>query len=148
MLWWVMYRLGHSRFIDQTVIATTTETPDDRLAELCEQYGWPVYRGSQDDVLDRYYQAARQFEAEHIVRVTSDCPLIDPAVTDYVIAAYLCAAPQPDYASNTLQRHYPRGLDCEVFSLIALETAWNEDASDWREHVTPYLYRHPEQFRL
>lgn len=148
MLWWVMYRLYRCRLIDQIVIATTREQSDDSLVELCEREGWRVSRGGTEDVLDRYYQAARQFRANHIVRVTSDCPLIDPVVTDYTIAAYLSAAPRPDYASNTLQRRYPRGLDTEVFSFRALETAWKEDTSAWREHVTPYIYRNPDRFRL
>jgi spore coat polysaccharide biosynthesis protein SpsF len=148
MLGWVMYRLRRSRLIDQAIIATTVEKQDDRLVEFCEQQGWLVYRGSQDDVLDRYYQTARQYQADHIVRVTSDCPLIDPAVMDYVIAGYLSAAPHPDYASNTLERTYPRGLDTEVFSLAALAMAWKADASPWREHVTPYLNQNPDRFRL
>jgi spore coat polysaccharide biosynthesis protein SpsF len=148
MLWWVMYRLQQSQLIDQVVVATTTEPQDNNLVNLCQQHGWAVFRGSENDVLDRYYQAARYYQADHIVRATSDCPLIDPAVMDYVIAAYLSAAPQPDYASNTLERRYPRGLDSEVFSFQVLETAWNEDESTWREHVTPYIYHHPDRFRL
>jgi len=148
MLWWVMYRLQHSRLIDQVVVATTLEMQDNALVDMCKQYGWLVYRGSENDVLDRYYQAARQFQANHIIRVTSDCPLIDPTVIDYVVTAYLSAAPQPDYTSNTLDRRYPRGLDCEVFSFQTLETTWETDQSSWRAHVTPYIYHHPEQFRL
>lgn len=148
MIWWVMHRLRKSRLLDHVIIATTTKVTDNQLVELCKQEGWPVYRGSEDDVLDRYYQAAKQMDVEHIVRITSDCPLIDPLVTDHVIATYLSAAPRPDYANNTLQRTYPRGLDTEVFSFAALETAWNTDTSSWREHVTPYLYHNPDRFRL
>jgi spore coat polysaccharide biosynthesis protein SpsF len=148
MVSWVMHRLQNCRWIDQVMIATTTNPSDDDLVNLGTRENWPVYRGSEDDVLDRYYQAAKQAGAEHIVRVTSDCPLIDPLVTDHVIAAYLSAAPQPDYASNTQQRAYPRGLDTEVFSFAALETAWKTDTSSWREHVTPYIYQNPDSFRL
>lgn len=148
MLWWVVYRLRCCRLIDKIVIATTVEPSDNPLVELCQRERWAVSRGSEEDVLDRYYQAARTYEADHIVRITSDCPLIDPAVTDYVIATYASVAPRPDYASNTLRRRYPRGLDTEVFSFLALEKAWREDASPGREHVTPYLYRNPDQFRL
>jgi spore coat polysaccharide biosynthesis protein SpsF len=148
MIGWVLHRLQRCRQLDHVMVATTTETADDALVDLCERESWPVNRGSENDVLDRYYQAARMIGAEHIVRVTADCPLIDPVVTDYVIAAYLSTTPPPDYASNTLQRTYPRGLDTEVFSFAALETAWNTDTSSWREHVTPYLHQNPDRFRL
>jgi len=148
MLWWVMHRLQQARLIDQVVVATTTESQDDALVDLCDQHRWLVFRGSELDVLDRYYQAARHYQADSVVRITSDCPLIAPAVTDLVIAAYLSHAPQPDYVSNTLQRTYPRGLDTEVFSFAALETAWNTDTSSWREHVTPFLYQNPDRFQL
>ncbi|MBK8136737.1 MAG: glycosyltransferase family protein [Chloroflexi bacterium] len=148
MLWWDVQRVRKSRMIDEVVIATTSDVRDDRTAALCAEHGWLCYRGSEDDVLDRYYQAARQFDAAHIVRITSDCPLIDAAIVDYVIAAYFSAAPAADYASNVQQRSFPRGLDIEVFSFSALETAWRDDHSAWREHVTPYIYNTPAKFRL
>ena len=148
MLWWVINRLQASRQIDQLMVATTTNRADDRLVRLCKQEGWAVYRGSEQDVLDRYYQAAQQAGADHIVRVTSDCPLIDPVVTDFIIAAYLGTAPRPDYASNIVLRTYPRGLDVEVFSSAVLKAAWEKDTSNWREHVTPYIYQNPEEFHL
>lgn len=148
MLWWDIHRVRKSRLLDAIVVATTTESADDQIESLCHEQGWPVFRGSEADVLDRYYHAAIAFEAQHIVRVTSDCPLIDSAVIDYVIAAYAAAAPQVEYASNTHQRSFPRGLDVEIFSINALETAWHEDSSPWREHVTPYIYNHPDRFAL
>jgi len=148
MLWWVMHRLSRCRQTDQVVVATTTSRLDDPLVELCKQEHWPAFRGSEVDVLDRYHGAAKQFRADHIVRVTSDCPLVDPTVTDRTVATFLSIAPAPDYVSNTLERTYPRGLDTEVFSMQALVTAWEEDRSPWREHVTPFLYRNPERFRL
>jgi spore coat polysaccharide biosynthesis protein SpsF len=107
----------------------------------------PYFRGLETDVLDRYYQAAKAFFADIIVRITSDCPLIDPEIIDIVIRAFLDN--RVDYASNTLTSTYPRGLDVEVFSFLALEKAWQEASADYeRVHVTPYLYQHPEIFRL
>ena len=147
LLAWDVYRLCKCRLIDEIVIATTTDPRDDTLADLCASEGWGCFRGSENDVLDRYYGAARQYNADTIVRITSDCPLIDPAVTDYVIATYAAAAPAADYASNVFPRTYPRGLDTEVFSFAALEMAWKEDQSEWREHVTPFLWKQPERFR-
>jgi spore coat polysaccharide biosynthesis protein SpsF len=142
--------LRQCRLIDDILIATTTDPRDDAIADLCNREGWGCFRGSEQDVLDRYYQAARQRSAGTIIRITSDCPLIDPAVTDYVIAViatYHAAAPAADYASNVFPRTYPRGLDTEVFSFAALETAWQEDRSERREHVTPFLWQQPERFR-
>ena len=106
-----------------------------------------VYRGSEDDVLDRYYRTARAFAAEAVVRVTSDCPLIDPAVVDRVVREFLDAG--PDYASNILERTFPRGLDTEVVTREALARAWREAGEPYqRIHVTPYVYQHPDRFRL
>jgi spore coat polysaccharide biosynthesis protein SpsF len=148
MLGRVVTRVKQARLIDDIVIATTKHSQDDAIVSLCNQHGWKVYRGAEDDVLDRYYQAAVTYRADHIIRITSDCPLIDPHVIDYVVAAYHSALPHVDYAANTLTRTYPRGLDVEIFSFEALKRAWHEDtAAEWREHVTPYLYRHPELFR-
>ncbi len=120
LLWWDMYRIKQSRFVDEIVIATTTQPQDDPLAAPGETEGWQVFRGSEDDVLDRYYQAAERYRADIVVRITSDCPLIDPTMIDYTITAFLSAAPSVDYAANILVRRYPRGLDVEVFSAEAL----------------------------
>lgn len=147
MLSHVVSRVRLSHLVDEVVIATSNSERDDIIADLCRSEGWDCYRGSEEDVLDRYYHAANG--AEHLIRVTGDCPVIDSNVIDYVIAAYQCASPRVDYASNTLERTYPRGLDIEVFSFAALERAWKEDRSaTGREHVTPYFYLHPERFRL
>ncbi|HEX5241068.1 MAG TPA: glycosyltransferase family protein [Candidatus Limnocylindrales bacterium] len=144
----VMTRAARASTLDAVVLATTTLPEDDALAGLAQAAGWPVTRGSPTDLLDRYLQAAREHEAEVVVRITSDCPLIDPEVIDRVVEAFRAA--EVDYASNTLEpRTYPRGLDVEVVSLAALEQAGREDSNPaWREHATPYLYRHPERFRL
>lgn len=144
----VVDRVRHARHLDEVVVATTTLPADDVLVDLCRSRGWACERGSEEDLLDRYHTAAAAHRANVVVRITSDCPVIDPGVVDHVVEAFLG---QPcDYASNTIEpRTFPRGLDTEVFSREALERAWREDHNPgWREHVTPYLYRHPERFRL
>lgn len=148
MLYWDIQRVSQSRLIDEIVIATTDQTQDDAIVDLCQSRGWHFWRGSEDDVLDRYHEAAQAFHADIIVRITSDCPLIDPNIMDYVISAHLSAAPLVHYTSNIAVRSYPRGLDVEVFNREALEVSWENDHSSWREHVTPYIYNHPEMFRL
>ena len=149
MLYWVVNRAGAAKLVDQVIVATSVERRDDAVEELCLAEGWGVFRGSEHDVLDRYHAAAAACGAEVVVRVTADCPLIDPRVIDSVIEAYFGGAPQPDYASNTQRRTYPAGLDTEVFSMAALERAWSEDRNpEWREHVTPYIYRSAGGFRL
>ncbi len=142
-------RLRRVREAHEVVIATTTNATDEPVVDFCAGNGIQAFRGSEDDVLSRYYGAALEHGATTVVRVTSDCPMIDPAVIDRVIAEFASADPAIDYASNTLTRTYPRGLDCEVFSLAALTAAHFEavDAPE-REHVTPFLYHHPERFNL
>lgn len=146
----VIARLKAMSAVDAVVIATTTLAADDAVVAEAKSCGAFVSRGSELDVLDRYYHAAREHNAEVIVRVTSDCPLIDPATSAAILSAYLArlAGPRPlAYLSNTIDRTYPRGFDTEVFSLPALERAWREGQSPAeREHVTPYLYRYPELF--
>ncbi|QDT15553.1 cytidylyltransferase domain-containing protein [Alienimonas californiensis] len=134
--------------IDETIVATSNDASDDPLQAWCEERGVRCVRGSLHDVLARYQTAAVVAEADVIVRITSDCPLIDPSVTGRVIAAYLAADPPVAYASNTdPTRTYPRGLDVEVFSAEALGIAHREDDNPaWREHVTQFLCRQPERF--
>jgi spore coat polysaccharide biosynthesis protein SpsF len=143
----VVQRLRRATLIDCIVVATTNRPSDDVIVRECNSLQVACLRGSETDVLDRYWQAAQWFGAEVIVRVTSDCPLIDPELADETIRAFLR---QPfDYASNALERTYPRGLDTEVFPIAALERAWREANKPYeREHVTPYIYEHPELFRL
>ena len=111
---------------------------------------WLCFRGSQDDVLDRYYQAALKHGAGLVVRITSDCPLIDPEIIDRVVRELLIGRPAADYACNDLPRRtYPRGLDVEAFWFETLEVLWREDQNpDWREHVTQFLHHHPELFAI
>jgi spore coat polysaccharide biosynthesis protein SpsF len=130
------------------VVATTVDALDDPIVELAGSRGWAVERGSEADVLDRDVQAARAHDADVVVRIASDCPLIDPSIIDQTIERFRSA--HADYASNSLEpRTYPRGLDVEVISRDALERSWLEDDnSGWSEHVSPFLYRHPERFHL
>lgn len=148
MLSMVMRRAARARSVDEVVVATTELSADDSIVELARREGWRYERGSETDLLDRYVQAARANDAAVVVRITSDCPLIDPVLIDEAVGAFSGAG--VDYASNTLEpRTYPRGLDVEVVTADALERAWREDDNPaLREHATPYLYRHPERFRL
>jgi len=143
----VVNRLRRARLINELLVATTDSPADDAIVKECRGLGAPVSRGDQNDVLDRYFRASQLAKAEIVVRITSDCPLIDPEITDKTIAAFLEAL--PDYASNVLARTYPRGLDTEVMSVAALGKAWQAARKSYeREHVTPYIYEHPAEFKL
>jgi spore coat polysaccharide biosynthesis protein SpsF len=147
VLAWVVSRVRRAKGLDSVVVATTNEALDDAIVRECAKLDVDVFRGDEQDVLDRFYRAAQWKRASTVVRITADCPLIDPAITDTTISTFL--AEQPDYASNTLERTYPRGLDTEVISLGALERAWKEAREPHqRAHVTPYLYQNPQLFRL
>jgi glutamate-1-semialdehyde 2,1-aminomutase len=142
----LLSRLARSKQIDCIVLATSDDPRNQPLASHVEKLGFEVYRGSESDVLDRYYQAARQSQADVVVRITGDCPLIDPELVDSVIAEF--KASNVDYASNGNPPTYPDGLDTEVFSFAALETAWQQaKQAHEREHVTPYI-RESGRFRL
>lgn len=185
MLARVCDRLRQATRVDQIVVATTLDPEDDGIVAQCDRLRVPCFRGSAEDVLDRYHQVANRLAADLVVRITADCPLIDPEVVDLVVGALLkeaggqapdagevgaasgsgdpapgrlgrqtgrdpwpCYLP-PDYASNTLRRTWPRGLDTEVMTAAALGRAWQEASQPHdRAHVTPYIYRHPELFRL
>lgn len=140
-------RVKRAKTIDEIIIATTTKKADDQIAEFCEQLSIPCYRGSEEDVLARYYEAATKYKADIIVRITSDCPVIDPEVIDRVVDKYLNGG--YDYVSNTIERTFPRGMDIEVFSYKSLEKAHkNAKKQSEREHVTPYLYLNDNNFKL
>jgi spore coat polysaccharide biosynthesis protein SpsF len=126
------------------VVATTVEPADIVIADLVSGLGYAFFRGSENDVLDRYYQAARTHAPDYVVRITSDCPLIDPDLVDQIIERALETG--ADYASNCLERSYPDGTDTEVFKFSALERAWREASEpSQREHVTPYIVAHSDQ---
>jgi spore coat polysaccharide biosynthesis protein SpsF (cytidylyltransferase family) len=143
----VIERTKASRYIETVIIATTENKKDEAVIRFAREREIPCYGGSEDDVLDRYYQAAKKFGADTIVRITPDDPFKDPEVIDLIISRYLEG--KLDYASNTIRPTYPEGLDIEVFSFNALEKAWREAKKpSEREHVTPYIWNHPEFFRL
>lgn len=140
-------RVRRAATIDRLVVATSTDTGDDSLAALCARIGVDCVRGSLDDVLDRFCQAAQRHPAEHLVRLTGDCPLADPEVIDAVVRFHIDGG--YDYSSNTLHPSFPDGLDVEVCRAAVLAEAGREARSAFeREHVTPFIYRRPERYRL
>lgn len=148
MLWYQLQRMRAAATLDRIVIATTTNATDDPVVAFCREQGCDVVRGSEQDVLSRYADAARAFDAEVVVRLTSDCPLLPPALIDEAVGRFRAAQPC-DYLSNMLQPSYPYGLAVEVMHAWALLQAAQEavDPAE-REHVTPFLYWRPERFRL
>lgn len=140
-----MERLKRSREIGRLVLATSIDESDDKLVSVAETAGYIVYRGSLDDVLGRYYACAKEYGADHIVRVTGDCPLIDWRVSDDVIVRHLTE--KNDYTHTT--ERFPDGLDIEIMTFTALEQAYREARLiSEREHVTLYFRNHPECFRI
>jgi spore coat polysaccharide biosynthesis protein SpsF len=142
-------RLARAARLDRIVVATSTDASDDPLAAWCAARGQGVFRGALDDVLDRFHGALAQApDADTVVRLTADCPLADPTVIDAVIDRHRAA--DADYTSNTpAVRTYPHGLDVEVMRRDVLESAWREAADPYeREHVTPFIYRRPDRFRI
>ena len=134
----LLCRLEKSRYIDEKILATSHNKNDDYLCDFVAGLGYFVYRGNEQDVLDRYYQAAKKAKADVVVRITGDCPLVDPEIVDQVIE--VLKKDKLDYVSNTIIPTYPDGLDVEVFTFVALEKAWQVAKSkEDREHVTPYL---------
>lgn len=147
LLSYELERLRDVQGVAFRVVATTLDASDDPVARLAEDEGFIAVRGSVLDVLDRFVQAAETTGADTIIRATADCPLIDPDVIDVVVARFLEG--EWDYVSNTLRRTYPRGLDVEVMRagvLIELSNGANSRAE--REHVTPFIYSHPERFSI
>ena len=142
-------RMRRATSIDGIVIATTVNAADDPIVELCIQQGIAYFRGSEQDVLSRYAETAHAFGIDVVVRVTSDCPLIEPDLMDKVVNIFLHAHGELDYVSNTLQPSFPYGLAVEVFSRQVLDHAHRLAVQHAeREHVTPYIYWRPQQFRL
>ncbi|MCX7875178.1 MAG: glycosyltransferase family protein [Melioribacteraceae bacterium] len=147
ILWHVVERVKKSKLIKNVIVATTDLEEDDLVENFCINNNINFFRGSSDDVLSRYYYAAKKFQSDLIVRITADCPLIDSNIIDEVINFYLNN--NVDYASNVLERTFPRGYDTEVFSFNALEKAFIEAENlSEREHVTPFIYNHPDLFKL
>ena len=140
----VIERISAARTLDQVIIATSNEKADDAIEELARALGTTVVRGSESDVLDRYYIGAMEAHADIVVRITGDCPLHDSQVIDEVVEHF--KKTKVDYLLQP--RNYPEGLDTEVFTFAALERSWKEaKLPSEREHVTPYILNHPEIFR-
>lgn len=147
LLQYQIERLLRVRLASQLIVVTTVHFEDDEIEALCCELGVTYFRGNAQHVLSRYYEAAQRYQLSTVVRVTGDCPLIDPDVVDDVIQAFLNQS--CDYVSNTLERTYPRGLDVEVFHCDALRQAFQNALSpEEQEHVTPYFYNNPQRFRL
>ena len=143
----VIRRLKRSKKLNDIIIATTLEKEDAKIVALAKKEKVKYFRGDKENVLSRYYLAAKENEIDIIVRITSDCPCIDPEVVDLVIERHLEA--KADYTSNNLKRTYPHGLDAEVFNFDVLgKTYKNATAGYEKEHVTPYIYKNPSKFNI
>lgn len=149
LLEYLVERLRKVKLADKIIIATTINNTDEPIVELCKKLDVLCFRGSEGNVLSRYFYAAGMYNAHTVVRITSDCPLIDPNVVDNIIGFYLRNKKRYDYVSNTLKRTFPRGMDVEVFDFKLLSEAFNEtDLSYDCEHVTPFIYRQPQRYRV
>jgi spore coat polysaccharide biosynthesis protein SpsF len=151
MLNWVVERARMSQLTDAVWVATTTDPSDDAIAAYCETQGYPLYRGSEQDVLDRFFQAAKLAKADIVVRLTADCPLIDPGLIDEVVRKLI--EEQADFAATRLpppfHRTYPIGLDVEAVYFKGLEEAWKNATTQYqREHVMPFFYEDEGQYKV
>ncbi|MBD2770182.1 glycosyltransferase family protein [Hymenobacter sp. BT664] len=145
----MVQRVQRARHAGTVVVATTTDDRDDAVAACCATHGLPCFRGHALDLLDRHYQAARHYRAGVVVKIPSDCSLIDPAVIDQVLAVYLESPDRYDFVSNLHPATFPDGNDVEVMRFEALETAWCEASRPLeREHTTPFFWENPDRFRL
>ena len=146
---WAVERIGSAKLVDELVLATTINKQDDLLEEFAVRRDISCFRGSENDVLDRYYHAARAFDAQVVVRLTGDNPLVDGNFVDWVVREYFNTG--ADYVAGMPGKEagLPTGLAAEVFSLGVLSVAWEEDTnSNWREHVTLFIRRHAERFHV
>ena len=143
----VIRRVQAAKTIREVIVVTTLNREDLQIVGVCADSDIRVSCGSEDDVLDRYYQCAKLRQADNIVRITSDCPFIDPQLIDHIVETHISG--DFDYTSNTLEDTFPDGLDTEVMKFETLCTAMNEARLlSEREHVTPYIKKHPERFKL
>ena len=146
LIWHVVHRVQQATLVDKVVLATSVNKNNKPLVKEVKSYGVDCFVGDENDVLDRFYQCAKKFKVKTIVRVTGDCPFIDPEIIDAVISLFKNNT--LDYASNVLPPTYPDGLDVEVFSFAALEKAWKEaKLQSEREHVTPYIWKNEHIFK-
>ena len=150
VLEFIINQVKYSKKIDKIVVATTTKNDDDIITMISKKNDCSYFRGNEKDVLDRYYYCAKKFNFNSIVRITSDCPLIDPQIIDYLIEIFV--RNDLDYATNKLPIDSPscnQGAEVEIFSFKTLEKIWNDSKKpSEREHVTPYIYNNPSQFKI
>lgn len=149
LLYRMFERVEASKLKGTIVIATSNEPADDVVENLCNVFGINCYRGNLSDLLDRHYQAAKLYNAKAVIKIPSDCPIIDPQIIDKVIKFYLDNNNRFDYVSNLHPPTYPDGNDVEIMSFTALENAWNNAKKDFeREHTTPYFWENPDKFKV
>jgi spore coat polysaccharide biosynthesis protein SpsF len=156
MLWYLISRLKNVPGLNDIIVATSTNKKDDEIEKFCLHENINMYRGSENDVLDRFYQAATIKKAEHIIRITADCPLIDPMVVQRMIDVYLekqyeyfSVATGAGVANKDFSGRFPDGLDAEIFSYSLLKNAWEQAISPLhREHVTPFIWQQPDRFKI
>ena len=149
LLWHIVHRLGHARLVERIVIATARGEANRPIVDFAREHGIACYAGSEDDLLDRLYQAARRYAATTVVKVTGDCPLVDPGVVDRVVGYYLEHRDRFDCVGNFTPPTYPHGLEVAVFSMAAVERGWREVTDPfWREWATMSFFDHPEKYRL
>jgi len=147
MLWHVINRLKFCKKLNDIILAIPNTKENNILEKFAKKYNLKYYRGSENDVLSRYYNAAKKFRCDIIVRLTSDCPLIDPEIVDKVVERHLKTG--ADYTSNVLKRTFPRGLDTEVFNFSVLKKVFYDAKENYqREHITPYIFENPAIFKL
>ena len=148
MLSRIIARTDRARLIDDTIVASTNKQEDTRIVNLCKKLNVNCFRGSENDLLDRYYQAATKYRADFIVRITADNPLNDPAIIDLVVQEIHDKQPHVHFVSSGLQSTYPLGIGASVIRFDALEKAWKEDDDiRTREHVSPYIKNNPDLFK-
>lgn len=147
VLEFVLNQCKESKLLDRMIIATTNKIDDQEIVKVVKKLGFDYFCGNESDVLDRYYKCAKKFKSKHIMRITSDCPLIDPTVIDRVIKKYQSG--KFDYVSTSPPQTFPWGISVEIFSFKALKNIWkNAKIPSEREHVTPYFYKNPKKFKI
>ena len=139
-------RVSYAKSFDKLIVATTLNPDDDVIEEICKNEGYEVFRGDENDLLDRHYQAGIKYNADYLVKIPSDCPLIDPQIIDKVIYFFLDNLNKYDFVSNLHPASYPDGNDVEIMTMSALEIAWKNAKADFeREHTTPFIWDNPQR---
>ena len=147
ILHWVIERVKRAKLIDKVIVATSNKEKDGQIKKFCKKLDTECFRGSEEDVLARFYEASKAQKADIIVRITADCPFVDPLIIDKIIKIHL--KNKNDYTANDTESSYPKGTDVEVFNFKSLEKAHCKAKKTYqREHVTPYLYEHPKNFKV